>query len=160
MTAFAALTNDSSSLRWGKPFALAREEQRHAPVVLHVDASTRSEWVPVVVSRLKELAALPADPRGSDPMNLDDLHEALMFIGAVMRSDTVAPWIGRLSTGGLQVNWRCGDVEVEAVFDHARDDHVVYVTVGDLEWEERSDRAYSLFATVVDRLSSGAPADA
>ena len=52
------------------------------------------------------------------------------------------------------MNWRVDEVEVEAVFDSTRGDEMVYVTVGDHEWESPADAAYSLFATVADRLSA------
>ncbi len=63
------------------------------------------------------------------------------------------PWIGRLASGGLQLTWHMGDVEVEAVFDQAREDRVIMLTVGHREWEEPISQGESLFATVVDRLS-------
>jgi len=86
-------------------------------------------------------------------MNLDDVIDALRFLGRVMHDDTPAPWIGRLNTGGLQLTWRSGDVEVEAVFDRAREEREVLVVVGENEWEAPADQADSLFATVVERLA-------
>lgn len=152
MNAFAIAANDSSSLRWGLPSPLRREEE---PLAVHLDVAGDNLWLASVIGRLRELAALPGvDPRGSRPMDAEDLVEALSFMKRAMRPDTVAPWIGLLNTGGLQVNWRKGDVEIEAIFDRARDEHVVYVTVADREWEEPIPEAYSLFNSVVDRLSS------
>jgi hypothetical protein len=111
-------------------------------------------WLSPVAARLTELDALPTvDPYGSRPMNFDDLVDALTFMSNVMQDETVAPWIGRLASGGLQLTWNVGDVEVEAVFDRARGDHVIMVTVGHSEWDASVDGGESLFATVVDRLS-------
>lgn len=151
MSTFAVPTNDSE-MGWALPYA--QGEARRPPLV-HFQNRGGAGWVASVAARLQELASLPgADPRGSQPMRPVDLESALSFMRAVMRPDTASPWIGLLNTGGLQVNWRKGDVEVEAVFDSARDEHVVYVTVGDCDWEAPVDSAYSLFAEVVDRLSS------
>ncbi len=86
-------------------------------------------------------------------MNVDDIIEALNFLSRVMREDTRVPWIGRLSSGGIQLTWRAGDVEVEAVFDRARDERVLMVSVGENEWDAPVSDAESMFATVVDRLS-------
>ena len=153
MNAFAIAADDSSSLRWGLRYTLSAQEER--PFAVHLDAAGNNPWLASVIGRLRELAALPGvDPRGSRPMSADDLIEALSFMKLVMRPDTVAPWIGLLNTGGLQVNWRRDDVEVEAIFDRARDEHVVYLTVADQEWEAPVREAHSLFSSVVDRLSS------
>lgn len=138
------------------PFDLVDAPQ---PFTVRINDVVGSRWVPIVLARLRELSQLPGgDPRGSRPMNKVDLDTALTFMKLAMRPDTVAPWIGLLNTGGLQANWRLEDVEVEAVFDSTRDENVVYVTVGEHEWEAPIGSAYSLFADVVDRLSS--PEDA
>jgi uncharacterized protein (TIGR04255 family) len=110
-------------------------------------------WAVPVISRMEELAALPVvAPGGSSPMVLEDVMDALRFLTRVMQDDTVIPWIGRLSSGGLQLTWQCGDVEVEAVFDRTRHERDVIVAVGGTEWEAPADQADSLFATVADRL--------
>lgn len=149
MTAFAVSTNDSAM---GWPLDYEQSEAQRPTV--HVLDQGESPWVPVVIRRLRELASLPGgDPRGSRPMNPVDVTTALGFMQVAMRPDTVAPWIGLLNTGGLQINWRADDLEVEAIFDSTRDETVVYVTLGDQEWEEPVGSAYSLFGQVVDRLS-------
>lgn len=156
MNAFAVPAGDSSSLRWGLAYPLRREDEQRLAV--HLDVAGDNLWLPSVIGRLRELAALPGvDPRGSRPMDAEDLIEALSFMKLVMRPDTVAPWVGLLSTGGLQVNWRKDDVEVEAIFDRARDERVVYLTVADREWDAPLREAYSLFDSVVARLSSSDP---
>lgn len=110
-------------------------------------------WAVPVASRIMELAALPRiAPGGSRPMAVDDIVDALSFLTRVMRDDTAAPWIGRLSSGGVQVSWQREDVEVEAVFDRVRGERDVVVVVGENEWEAPVEQAESLFATVVDRL--------
>jgi hypothetical protein len=112
------------------------------------------EWVEPVVDRILELEDLPLDARGSCPLNAEDVRDALNFLDRVMRSDTILPWVGRLSSGGVQLNWHQGDVEVEAVFDGLRGEREVVLAVGDNEWSEPTEQAESLFATVVDRLSN------
>lgn len=112
-------------------------------------------WAPRVIDRLKELDALPTvDIAGSKPLNFDDVLAALQFLARNMREDTVSPWVGRLPSGGVQLAWRCGDVELEAVFDVASDESEVILAVGENEWESPIRGADSLFATVVDRLTN------
>jgi hypothetical protein len=136
-------------------FHTAAETIGPRTVEVQLNGRAHAQWLASVAHRLNELASwVGADPRGSRPMNVQDLDSALTFMQLVMRPDTASPWIGLLNTGGLQVNWRVDDVEVEAVFDSTRGDEMVYVTVGDNEWESPADAAYSLFASVADRLSA------
>lgn len=147
--------NDSSSLRWEVPYPLQRlSSVVEAPRAIRLRGAF-PPWADSVVSRLSQLEAIPAvDPRGSRPMNADDVFDALDFMVRVMREDTVVPWIGRLTSGGVQLAWNVGDVEVEAVFDRAREDAEIIVAVGENEWDEPIANAETLFATVVDRLST------
>lgn len=114
-------------------------------------------WWDVVAPRLRELLQLRPDwdPRGSSPISTDDLQDALTFLTRVMRDDTRVPWIGPLASGGVELAWRVGNVEVEAVFDRARGECELLVSVGGNESEVPIDAAESLFAEVVDRLSVG-----
>lgn len=144
--------SDSLSLQWALP---VRQSVQPMQPSIRLGGEDRPAWATPVVNRIIELAALPTvDPHGSRPLDVQDVVEALRFLGRNMQDDTLVPWIGRLSSGGLQLTWRCGDIEVEAVFDQAREDHEVIVTVGDSEWDEPVSEADSLFATVVDRLSN------
>ena len=150
--AVAVTVDDSSSLKWASSFHAYPEASRPRPIRLGWQRVP--PWANVVIPRLVELGALPSvDPRGSRPLDTDDVIEALNFLSRVMRDDTMPPWIGRLSTGGVQLTWRSDDVEVEAVFDRARDERDLMVTVGENEWDAPAAEADSLFATVVDRLS-------
>jgi hypothetical protein len=150
--AMAVHIDDSSSLKWAFDYPV-KTMAPVAPKGIRVGGHF-PPWAAPVVARIQELAALPTvDPRGSRPMNLEDVVDALTFLRQVMRSDTPSPWIGRLNSGGLQLTWTAGDVEVEAVFDRARDEQEVYLTVGETEWEAPVSEAESLFASVVDRLS-------
>ncbi|MBI5103867.1 MAG: hypothetical protein HZB46_02550 [Solirubrobacterales bacterium] len=148
MNAFAV--DQTASVRWSLP---DRFQLRHAG--LTVTSPDLPAWVRPFVERLNQLiVGASADPRGHQPLNLDDLRDAVDFLLRVMQPDTVQPWVGLLASGGLQINWRQGDVEVEAIFDRARDEQVVYLTVGENEWEEPLHSAYSLFGLVADRLST------
>lgn len=149
----ATTINDSSSLKWATDHGVYPKASRPAAIRLGWRLPLPS-WADAVVQRIVELSALPTvDPSGSRPMNVDDIIEALNFLSRVMREDTRVPWIGRLSSGGIQLTWRAGDVEVEAVFDRARDERVLMVSVGENEWDAPVSDAESIFATVVDRLS-------
>jgi hypothetical protein len=156
MRALAGTTvDDMSSLGWAidEPQAMSHEERvirlsgrRGAPLPL---------WAGAVVSRIIELARLETvDPRISQPLNRDDVIAALRFLDRIMENDTCPPWIGRLTSGGVELVWHHQDVEVEAVFDQLRGEAEVIVQVGDNEWDAPVDQADSLFATVVDRLSN------
>jgi hypothetical protein len=156
MRALAGTTvDDMSSLGWGidEPQAISHDERviwlsgrRGAPP---------PPWAEPVVSRIIELARLETvDPRISRPLNGDDVIAALRFLDRVMREDTCPPWIGRLSSGGVELAWRHQDVEAEAVFDQLRGEAELIVEVGDNEWDAPADQADSLFATVADRLSN------
>jgi hypothetical protein len=111
-------------------------------------------WADTVVRRVLELDRETVDSSVARPLNRDDALAALEFLVRVMHDDTSPPWVGRLTSGGIQLAWRHGDVEVEVVFDRLRDDSVLVVEVGDREWEAPSDAADSLFASIVDRLST------
>jgi hypothetical protein len=111
-------------------------------------------WAAPVVTRIRELdSAAALSQRDWRPINFDDVADALGFLERVMHIDTSAPWIGRLSSGGIELTWKHADIEVEAIFDRLRADGVIIVAVGEHEWEEPIDKADSLFASVVDRLS-------
>ena len=144
---------ESASSRWSIPFSIG-EGQSDVKPSIHL-VGEPPQWLTPVAMRIAELAALPTvDPRGSRELNLYDVVDALKFIVRVMRDDTVPPWIGRLASGGIQLTWQAGDVEVEAVFDRARGDREILVSVGENEWDAPADEADSLFATVIDRLSA------
>jgi hypothetical protein len=112
-------------------------------------------WAAPVSARIVELADLDAiDPQVERPLNIEDVRDALKFLDRVMGEDTCLPWIGRLSSGGVELAWKHADVEVEAVFDRLRGERELLVSVGDNEWDAPADKADSLFASVVERLSN------
>jgi hypothetical protein len=148
--------DDMSSLGWG----IGEESQvsAHEEPVIWLSGRRGAPpppWADAVVSRIVELARLETvDPRIGRPLNGDDVIAALRFLDRIMREDTCPPWIGRLSSGGVELVWRHEDVEAEAVFDQLRGESELVVEVGDNEWDAPADQADSLFATVVDRLSN------
>jgi hypothetical protein len=123
-------------------------------------AGTPPAWWPAVQGSIEALDRLPWnwDPRGSRTVSRQDVRDAVLFLVAVMRDETRAPWIGPLPSGGIQLAWRRGEVEVEAVFDHARGERELLVSVGDQEWEAPIDQGAALFATIVEHLAVDAPA--
>jgi len=148
--------DDMSSLGWG----IDEESQAatHEERVIRLSGRRGAPpppWADEVVRRIVELARLETvDPRIGRPLNEDDVIDALRFLDRVMREDTCPPWIGRLSSGGVELAWRHHDVEAEAVFDQLRGESELIVEVGDNEWNAPADQADSLFATVADRLSN------
>lgn len=123
---------------------------------------TVPQWWRELAPRLYGLLHLQQDwdPRGSRPISRGDLEDALQFLNRVMRPDTPAPWIGPLASGGVELAWRAGNVEMEAIFDGARGERELLVSAGDNESEMPIEHAESLFAEMVDRLSAGDPISA
>ena len=151
-SAIAVTLDDSSSLRWAVDYPVTRTTH-FVPRKIRLRGPA-PQWLNPVVDRVVELSVLPdASALGMAELDFEDVGDAMLFLGRVMQEDTIAPWVGRLNSGGLQLNWQCGDVEVEAVFDRARGERGVLVAVGENEWEELPERAESLFSSVVDRLS-------
>lgn len=122
-------------------------------LVHHKEAPIPSWW-DGVVARLEELDKTPVDTTTEQPLSIADVRDALMFMDRVMHEDTCPPWIGRLSSGGIELAWKHAGVEVEAVFDQRRGDSELLVSVGENEWDAPADSGDSLFASVVDRLST------
>jgi hypothetical protein len=150
---FTLDVDDSSSLRWGVTYPVQQLSSAESRLAISL-GGTLPPWLEQVTTRIMQLAVLPTvDPRGSRPFNVADVADALVFMSRVMRDDTRVPWIGRLASGGVQLTWHADDVEVEAVFDRARDDRELMVTVGENEWDAPIGRGETLFASVVDRLS-------
>jgi hypothetical protein len=144
----AAGAADASTLDW----SLDHAEPGEARVIsLTRRGDATSEWVSPVVRRIKELANLETDDL---PLHIEDVGDALDFLSRVMAEDTSIPWIGKLSSGGVQLAWKHADVEVEAVFDRMTGERELLVTVGENEWDCPVDRSDSLFFTVRDRLSN------
>ncbi len=145
---------DVSTLDWAladKP----RSQAQRAIALRRKRDSLVSAWENAVVHRIEELADLDTvNVEIERPLNIEDVYDALEFLGRVMREDTCPPWIGRLSGGGVEMAWKHGDVEVEAVFDRLRGERELLVSVGDREWEAPADKGDSLFASVADRLSN------
>lgn len=150
---------DSSSRDWRLVYPSAPPDIWHEPRDEIRVKGTIPQWWGEVAPRLYGLLQLQQDwdPRGSRPISRDDLGDALQFLNRVMRPDTPAPWIGPLASGGVELAWRAGNVEMEAIFDRARGECELLVSVGDNESEVAIQHAESLFAEVVDRLSAGDP---
>lgn len=122
---------------------------------VEIVAPSNPTWLENAVKKINQLAALPhVDPYGSEPLSIEDVEDALGFLAAVMGDETIQPWIGRLASGGVQLTWEKGDIEIEAVFDRARDEHVVLFTDGEREWEAKAGEAPRDFAALAPRLSS------
>jgi hypothetical protein len=109
-------------------------------------------WFKAFLDRVTYLSAVPIDPREAQPLNTDDLSDAVGFLSRVMHAGVPTPWIGRLNSGGLQLSWTRGEVEVEAVFDRAGGEKLVMFIADGAERDLRADEADSMFASVSHRL--------
>ena len=113
-------------------------------------------WVKPIVERLVELWTMAPDPRGGTPLNRDDLCSAMGFLNRVMvLPDMPVPWIGRLSTGGLQLTWTGTAAEVEAVFDRSRSEQTVIIEDSGSEIEVSPDYAVPHLLPLISRLGHG-----
>jgi hypothetical protein len=145
---------DTSSLSWPRVDAPQLHAERTIALAGRGGAPPPA-WADMVVHRIDELANLETVNREVErPLNFDDVIDALRFLERVMREDTSPPWIGRLSSGGVELAWRHADVEVEASFDRLRGESELIVAVGENEWDAPTEQGDSLFANVVDRLSN------
>lgn len=144
---------DMSTLHW----TLADQPRSQADRVIALIGRENAfpSWLNPVAARIAQLAVLDnVNLEVERPLKVADVLDALAFLTRVMREDTCIPWIGRLSSGGIELAWKHGDVEVEAVFDESRGDRELMVSVGDRDWDAPVDQGDSLFASVVDRLSN------
>jgi len=155
---------DMTTLEWALADEPRSRADRRASVIRRGEALPW--WLDSILTRIQELAELEGlNPQSERPLNVEDVRDALRFLDRVMGRDTYLPSIGRLSSGGVAMAWKHGDVEVEAVFDRLRGDRELLVSVGDRDWDAPADKGDSLFASVVERLSNsyiehaaGAPA--
>jgi hypothetical protein len=154
MRGVAGMAADVSSLDW----AIEEEPRSHARRAIALRRKRDSlvpAWLCPVIERIEELAELETvSVETEQPLNIYDVMDALEFLDSVMQEDTHTPWIGRLSSGGVELVWKHNDLEVEAIFDRLRGDHELLVSVGDHDWDAPADKGDSLFASVADRLSN------
>jgi hypothetical protein len=143
----ATAAADTSTLDWSLDHAKARDDR---VISLKRRGDATPAWAMPVVTRIMELAELTDDL----PLDIEDVSDALDFLDRVMAEDTCIPWIGKLSSGGVQLAWKHADVEVEAIFDRMRGERELLVAVGENEWDAPADKGDSLFFTVRDRLSN------
>lgn len=94
-------------------------------------------WVEPVVKRLNELARLGKDwdPRGSEPVTYEDAKAVADFLNACMAYDSPAPVITPLPSGGLELSWEVGGIELEVVFDSANNERSAILDVNGEETE-------------------------
>lgn len=119
-------------------------------------------WFATIKARLEELSLLPEnwDGRGSRRVSGLDADDVLNFLWRAMEIDFPAPWIGPLSSGGLQVSWGAGDLEVEGIFDRSRGERVLLASDGGIDREvpiDDLDQAVSELSVRVRALAA-APA--
>lgn len=154
--------DDSATLSMGPTLSMGqisysatgRAKDRPAPP--RVEAPRRTWWLTALEPRLSELATLPAGWKGlgSERVSPAAVVDALNFLVDVMRDDTMLPWIGPLDNGGVELVWKRGDLEVEAIFDPVRGERQLLVSDGDSDRDAPIDQAGPMLADVVDRLAS------
>ena len=76
-------------------------------------------WVVPVVRRVRELESLPRnwDSYGGRPLQRRHRDAALRFLGLVLTDDLLAPEIVPLADGGVQLEWRLSDAEIDFISD-------------------------------------------
>jgi hypothetical protein len=137
--------------------ASAATDPAHHPLRLLI-ALRRAmpNWWPTVWEDIERISVLPKnwDGRGANQVDPFDVRDALVFLDRVMESDTQPPRVAPLSSGGIELLWRGNNVEVEAVFDRSREEHILLVEAGDEEWDAPIRDADSLFVSIRDRLTT------
>src|SRR4051794_5524116 len=91
-----------------------RVAQRNDPPTLRVVSERPPEWLAPAVSRISHLYSSAA--AGRQAFDLEDVVAAITFLAKNMKPGVPVLWIGRLDSGGVELAWKSGDVEVEVVF--------------------------------------------
>jgi hypothetical protein len=99
------------------------------PVAVEADIPA---WVVPTIQRLAELQLLPYDwdSYGGLPLQPKHVQAALQFLNAVMGDDVVLPDIVPLSDGGIQLEWRIGDHEIDFISEDEPGSPTLLVTSG------------------------------
>lgn len=128
-------------------------------VVLRPDAvPVIPAWVDAVLPRFAELLMLRPDwdSYGGRPLTNENFEAALNVLGHVMGPDTPAPWIVPLPSGGVQLEWHDGALEIEVIVD--RENSTVVVTEGDSDWEAPLVQALPFVEAKLRQLEPAVPA--
>lgn len=132
-----------------------------APVAAQIEFETQvrwPDWMGAVATRVNELAGLGEnwDGRGGRRLRIQDARAAIEFLVRFMKPSTPVPWIGLLTTGGIEMSWAASGIELEAVFDSARQEAVVLYEDDDTELE-LSANDWNVVAGLADRLTPEVP---
>lgn len=105
--------------------------------VISLEAGTSAPWVAPVARRFTALMRLSEnwDPRGSRPLDIADVKDALAFLEQAMKPASPIPNITALPSGGLELHWRVGVEDLEVIFDRSENERVALLEVGDEEHE-------------------------
>jgi hypothetical protein len=99
------------------------------PVAVEADTPA---WVIPTVQRLAELQLLPYDwdSYGGLPLQPKHLGAAIQFLNAVMGNEVTSPDIVPLSDGGIQLEWRSGEHEIDFISEDDSVSPTLLVTSG------------------------------
>ncbi len=127
--------------------SIARMVKLSGDQVIVEDGFKLPDWVIPTILRLYELQQLPDnwDSYGGVPLQERHRDAVLRFLGLVMSDDIVMPDIVPLADGGVQIEWRRGDVEVDFISDDELSEPTLLVTRGDHAEEIEGSRAASYF---------------
>lgn len=110
-----------------RPWKEGRED------VIEVGSALRMPtWARAVIARFSELHQREAnwDRRGARALNLDDANDALNFLARAMAEDSPLPGILALPSGGVELHWQAGDVDLEVIFDSSEGERIALLDVG------------------------------
>jgi hypothetical protein len=113
-------------------------------------------WVEPVVRQLADLEQLPPgwDSHGGRAVTRHHSTRALNFLGQVMADNTLIPAIVPLADGGLQLEWRSPELEVDLISDDETDEPLLLVTDGHETMEYPVSEAVRVFRALRHNLAT------
>ena len=89
-------------------------------------------------------------------LNLDDANDALNFLVSAMAEDSPPPGIIALPSGGVELHWRVGDIDLEVIFDSTQGERIALLDVGEDEHEMTPEAAVLCVDFLGERLAIAA----
>lgn len=120
--------------------------------------SITPHWSRETIARLGELLALPFNWDGQNASKLDNntVLFALDILSTVMHSNSPAPQIFPLPSGGVQFEWHMRQIDLEIEVSAP---YEVYVSFEDhlmnREWDEELSDDFACLEGPINRLSNG-----
>ncbi len=89
-------------------------------------------------------------------LNLDDANDALNFLVSAMAEESPLPGIIALPSGGVELHWRAGDIDLEVIFDSTQGERIALLDLGEDEHEMTPESAVHCVDFLGERLATAA----